>query len=94
MITSWENECKVSADSNLFEICRTAAAFMKLIMTAHTSWHSSEAASGGHWCKPRTDPNSFGFAKAQPNDGRSHQQKQGEERCQPFPLLTLKKAPK
>ena len=37
----------------------------ELIMAAHTSWHSSKAASG-------------------------EKQKQGEERCQPFPLLTLK----
>lgn len=55
MTTSWENECKVRADPNLFEVCRTAAAFMKLIMAAHTSWHSSEAASGDHWCKSRAE---------------------------------------
>ncbi len=55
MITSWENECKVSADPNLFEIRRTAAAFIQLIMAAHTSWHSSEAASGDHWCKSRAE---------------------------------------
>ena len=34
----------------------------ELIMAAHTSWHSSEAASG-------------------------EKQKQGEEQCQPLPLL-------
>ena len=46
MITSWENECKVRAEPSLLGFCRTAAAFMKLIMAARTSWHSSEAASG------------------------------------------------
>ena len=27
----------------------------ELIMAAHTSWHSSEAASGDHWCKSRAE---------------------------------------
>ena len=27
----------------------------ELIMAAHTSWHSSEAASGDHWCKVRAE---------------------------------------
>ena len=48
MTTSWENECKVRAEPNLFEVCRTAAAFMKLIMAARTSLYSSEAAGGDH----------------------------------------------
>ena len=55
MITSWENEYKVRAEPSLLGFCRTAAAFMKLIMAAHTSWHSSEAASGDHWCKSRAE---------------------------------------
>ena len=29
----------------------------ELIMAAHTSWHSTEAASGDHWCKVRAEPN-------------------------------------
>ena len=27
----------------------------ELIMAAHTSWHSREAASGDHWCKSRAE---------------------------------------
>ena len=91
MITSWENECKVRAEPSLLGFCRTAAAFMKLIMAAHTSWHSSEAASGDHWCKSRAEPNSFGFCQAQPNDGRSQKQSKEKNGASRFLSLPMKK---
>ena len=88
MITSWENECKVRAEPSLLGFCRTAAAFMKLIMAAHTSWHSSEAASGDHWCKSRAETKLvWSLTRRSPMTGVA-KTKQGEERHQPFPILT------
>ena len=59
MITSWENECKVRAEPSLLGFCRTAAAFMKLIMAAHTSWHSSAAASREKQSKEKNGTSRF-----------------------------------
>ena len=72
MTTSWENECKVRAEPSLLGFCRTAAAFMKLIMAAHTSWHSSEAASGEKQSKEKNGVNRFlslPMSKPPPNCG-------------------------
>ena len=74
--------------TKLLGFCRTAAAFMKLIMAAHTSWHSSEAASGDHWCKSRAETKLvWSLTRRSPMTGVA-KTKQGEERYQPFPLLT------